>query len=486
MIDRRCVYPTGKVLGGSGVLGDMVYARGSRVEYDKWAQQGNRGWSYDDILPYFKKSEQIQIAKYDPGYHGHSGEVFINYTQPDAINYKYFLEANKALGLDEIDYNGENQIGVSRFQWTIDVNKRQTGGSAFILPILNKRANLNVSLKSFVSKVLINEENEAVGVEFVKDGKKYKALTNKEVLLSAGAVNSPQILMLSGIGPEDELKKHNIDVKNNLPVGKYLTDHPVFIGLYVRTSNHVVAEPLSTLLEKYMNGFSPLTSVFAAGPVVFMNTKDKHSRQPNLEIIFINPPLSVPADPVMFYNANQKHVNMFATFNSLTDHLVYLVNIQPKSRGSVTLQSKSPVDFPLIDTQFYTDSNDEDIDVIYEGIQYVINMTKTPALQEINAEIIGTAPECDHLKKVSNREYWYCAIKYLTSTLYHPTGTVRMGNSPRNSVVDFALKVHNMKGLRVIDAGSIPEIMAGHPLAAVFMMAEKVSDEIKSSYSHIH
>lgn len=484
MVDHRCVYPTGKVLGGSGVLGDMVYARGSRVEYDNWAKKGNIGWSYDEILPYFKKSEQIQVEKYDPGYHGHNGEVLINYTYPEAVNYDNFIEANKALGMEEVDYNGENQIGISKFQWTIDFNKRLTGGSAFVLPIMNKRSNLNVSLKSFVSKILIDEQNRAYGVEFVKDGRRYNAIATKEVLLSAGAINSPQILMLSGVGPEAELKDHDIAVKNDLPVGKYLTDHPAFIALYVRTNSAAVAETFPELVEKYMNGITPLTSVFAAGPVIFMNTKDKNFKQPNLEIIFINPPLSVPPDPVMFYNSDEKHVDMFSGFNPLTDHLVYLVNIQPKSRGSVTIKSSSPMDFPVIDPQFYTDANDEDIEVIYEGIQYVMNMTRTPALQEIGAEIVGTAPECEYLKRhSSDRAYWYCAIKYLTSTLYHPTGTTKMGNCPKNSVVDASLKVHNMEGLRVVDAGSIPEIVAGHPLAAIFMIAEKISDEIKREYT---
>lgn len=485
MIDHKCVYPLGKVLGGSGVLGDMVYARGSKIDFDNWEKKGNLGWSYEKILPYFKKSEQIQIAKYDPGYHGHNGPLFINYTDPPPVNFENFYEGAKACGLEEIDYNGENQIGISKFQWTIDFNKRLTGGSAFVLPILGKRTNLVLSLKSFVTKILLDDNNRAEGVQFTKEGKKYKATATKEILLSAGAINSPQILMLSGIGPKDELKKHDIELKNDLPVGKYLTDHPAYISMYVRTDNPAVVEPFPELMEKYVNGETPLSSVFAAEPVIFMNTKDPSLKQPNLEIIFINPPFSVPPDPVMFYNLNSDYVEMFSQFNPLTDHLVYIVNIQPKSKGSVTLKSKSPVDFPVVDPRYYTDSNDEDIEVIYEGIKYIINMTNTEPLQRIGARVVGYAPGCEHLKEESDREYWYCAIKHLTSTLYHPIGTTRMGISPKNSVVDSKLKVHNMEGLRVVDSGVIPEIIAGHPLAAILMIAEKISDDIKTEYNEI-
>lgn len=482
MANKQCVYPTGKVLGGSCVLGDLVYARGNRDIFDKWAAQGNTGWSYEDVLPYFMKTEQMQIPNHDKGYHGYSGELKVNNTRPLPVNYEAFLNANVARGIEELDINGKKQTGVTDVPWTIDFNKRLTGGNAFILPIMNTTSNLKVSLNSFVTKILLNG-TKAIGVQFIKAGVVYNATVTKEVILSAGAINSPQILMLSGIGPKEDLTNLGINVVNDLPVGKYLKDHPVFVPLYIRTNNPAISQTLNDQVKAYLEGQTPLTSVFSAGPVSFINTKNLSSEVPNTEIIFINPPQSVPANTSMFYNLDTKHQEMFSSFNTSTDHLIYVANLVPKSVGNIKLKSKSYVDYPVIDPAYYTDKDNEDIEIVYEGIQYVLNLIKTEALQAINATVVGVAPECDSLKESSEREYWMCAIKYLTSTLYHPACTTRMGTSTVNSVVDPTLKVHNMQQLRVVDAGSMPELVSGHPFAAVFMMAEKAADLIKKQYN---
>lgn len=481
MVNKQCVYPTGKVLGGTCVIGDMVYIRGNKNDYDKWAEEGNTGWSYEEVLPYFKKTEQMQIPKQDRGYHGYSGELKINNTRPLPLNYDAFFGANLALGLEERDVNGKQEKGVTDVPWMIDFNKRLTGGRAFILPILKDRKNLKVSLHSFVTRVLF-EGKKATGVEFIKEGKRYRATATKEVILSAGAINSPQILMLSGIGPKDELERLGINVRNDLPVGKYLKDHPVFIPLYVRTNNSAKNQTLYEQVEAYLQGKTPLTSVFSGGPLAFINTKKRDSKVPNSELLFINPPQSVPANTSVFYNLDTKHQEMFSAFNTFTDHLIYITNLVPKSFGSITLKSKSHVDFPIIDLAFYTDKDNEDIEIIYEGIQYVLNLVKTKPLRAVNATVVGVVPDCEGLKRSSERQYWMCAIKYLTASLFHPACTTRMGISTKNSVVDPTLKVHNMEQLRVVDAGSLPELVSGHTAAAVYMMAEKASDLIKEEH----
>lgn len=303
------------------------------------------------------------------------------------------------------------------------------------------------------------------------------------MILSAGAINSPQILMLSGVGPKEELENLNITVKNNLPVGKYLTDHPAFVALYIRTNQSATSRTTAENLERYLEGLSPFTTVFQAEHIAFINTKNPSNPAPNIEILTINPPLSVPGDPKMFYHLNSTYVDLFSEFNATTDFVVYVINLVPKSKGTVTLNSSDPVDFPIIDPQYYTDVDDEDIETVYEGIQYVLSLLETEPLQAVNASLIFYDSACDSLGSVSSRDYWYCAIRHFTSTLYHPTGTTRMGPSSKNSVVTANLTVHNMTNLRVVDAGVIPKIVSGHPLAAIWAIAEKISDAIKVAYN---
>lgn len=176
---------------------------------------------------------------------------------------------------------------------------------------------------------------------------------------------------------------------------------------------------------------------------------------------------------------------MFSSFNTLTDFLVYTIVLKPKSRGDVKLNSSNPADFPLINPGYYTDSNNEDIKEMYEAIQFVLNLTKSEPLQAINATVVSQAPDCEHLKKESEEAFWYCAIKSLTSTLYHPCSSTRMGLDPTNSVIDGNLKVHGISNLRVVDYGSFPIMVRGHPLAAIYALAEKAADLIKEEHSRV-
>lgn len=479
MAGKSCVYPIGKVLGGSCVLGDMVYTRGGRAIFDEWEALGNKGWSYKDVLPYFIKTENMKVKEHDKGYHGYAGELIVDNTYPDPINHEAFIAANEELGTQELDTNGKQQTSISRMPWTIDFNKKLTGGNLFVAPIMDTAKNLKVSLNSFATKILF-EGKKAVGVEFIKEGTKYTAKATREVIMSAGAINTPQILMLSGVGPKDELTKLGIEVINDLPVGKNFKDHPVFLPIYIRTNTSAPTETLYDQVKDYLEGKAPLTTVFSASPVAFINTKNSSSPDANVEVIFVNPPQSVPPNTSMFYNLDAKHQEMFAEFNASTDHLVYVINLLPKSVGSVTLKSNSYVDYPIIDPAFYTDENNEDIETVYEGIEYVQNLLKTKPLQALNATIVGVAPECASLK---DKEYWLCAIKYLTSTVYRPACTTRMGTSTEDSVVDSSLKIHNMEGIRIADAGVMPKLVTAHPFAAVFMIAEKLADMIKEEYN---
>uniref|UniRef100_A0A6P7FMC2 Glucose dehydrogenase [FAD, quinone]-like n=1 Tax=Diabrotica virgifera virgifera TaxID=50390 RepID=A0A6P7FMC2_DIAVI len=479
MVNKQCVYPTGKGLGGTSIIGDSVYARGNRADLDEWESLGLDGWGYEDLLPYYKKTEKIEIEDYEKDYHGTDGLLRVNYTYPNPLDYDAYLEASQLSGLKSLDYNGKNQIGISKFQWTVAFNTKVTAGNAFLTPILDTQTNLEVVLNAFVTNINFSDL-KATGVQFVKDGKKYRATASKEVILSAGPINSPQLLMLSGVGPKNELEELGIKVVKDLPVGVELVDHPVYVGLYIRTN--LTADPgtVKSNLEGWTKGLGYYTTVFSADNIAFINTKNPGVEPPNAEILTINNPTSVP--PATFYNLNDNYTTLFSTFNTLTDFLVYCINLQPKSRGWLKLKSNNPADFPLINPAYLSDANDEDIQVLYESIQFVLNLTKSEPLQAINATVVAQAPDCEYLREESEKEYWYCAIRSLTSTLYHPSTTTKMGTSESNSVVDVNMKVHGISNLRVVDAGSMPKLVRGHPLAVIWAMAEKIADAIKEKY----
>lgn len=484
MENKQCQYPRGKGLGGSHITNEMVYARGNRQNYYNWLNLGLKGWSYDDILYYFKKTEHDDTndPKHNYMYHGFDGLLHINYTEPLSKNYDEFIEACKQIGLEETDINGASQIGVQRVPLTIKNNKRQMGGNAFIHPVLGQK-NLKLVLNAFVTELLIRGRF-VNGVKFVKDRKTHIAMASKEVLLCAGAINSPQILMLSGIGPKDELEKHNIPVRNHLPVGKYLKDHPAFLGFYVRTNQAYPNLTLADNLQRYMNSETPFTSPLYTQNIAFANTRVPGENPPDIELITSNPPLSVPSQ--QFFNLDDIAYEAFRKYNKLTDFLIYIVSMNPVSNGYVKLQSGSPIDQPLINPGYLTDANGVDIDTLFNGIQLALNLTRTDAMRSINATVVSNFPRCEHLKSdvenSDNKEYWYCAIEQSTTTLFHPCCTTRMDVSPRNSVVDSEFRVHNMRKLRVCDAGAMPEITAGHLLAPVTMMAEKLADMLIKQY----
>ncbi|KAG5877050.1 hypothetical protein JTB14_029378 [Gonioctena quinquepunctata] len=479
MREKKCTYPRGKALGGSGVNNVIIYARGSPSDFDTWARLGNEGWSYEEVLPYFKKSEKVDLINYDHPYHGTQGPLHVNFTAPPSVLSEPFLRACKEKGLEQVDYNGKKQLGVSKVQFNINFNKRDNGAHAFIDSILHSRPNLNVTLNASVSRIL-SDGKVARGVEFIKDGKIYIAKSRREVILSAGSINSPQLLMLSGIGPRDELTKFGIEIKNELPVGKKLEDHPLFFNLVFRSNRTAPFKTLRENLKAYIRGETPLTNALGCDYIGFFNTKTPGKGVPNLEFILTSPPLGTLSSPENFFNVNDDFARVFRSYNTLTDFVLYMILLKPKSTGSISLQSNSPLDFPIIDNNFLSDAKNDDIERMYQGVKFLLSFTETEAFRSINATFIGNQLGCEkYLKERSDRNYWYCALRNLTTTIHHPVGTTRMGSSSKESVVNNHCLVHNMDNLRVVDAGVMPEIVAGHMNAVTFMIAEKISDDIK-------
>nr|XP_015834777.1 PREDICTED: glucose dehydrogenase [FAD, quinone] [Tribolium castaneum] len=472
MKDQKCMIPQGKSIGGSSATNAVIYARGNPLDYNRWEALGNPGWSYKDVLPYFTKSENSQIDG-DPDYHGIGGFWNVEYSFPASDLYENFITACDELNMTRLDYNGKKQIGFDKSQINTKHGKRQSLGTAF-LDNARKRKNIDVVTNALVTKIIINPQSkEAKGVEFVTKNKKYSATA------TAGAVNSPQILMLSGVGPKKHLEELGIEVIEDLPVGENLLDHPLFPGLVIQTNYTLPDTTIKMLLEQYLKGQGPLTSSMLK-TIAFIHTGDGPEDLPTVEYLFIPP--SGPTQPILkrIYNYDVNlALNFLSRINSRSDITVYLTLLHQKSKGRITLQSKNPIDFPLVDLNMFAEA--EDIDNLIEGIEFVMNLTKTEAFKKINAKLLDV-PICSDFTKHS-RQYWECMIRQMAQTIYHTCGTTAMGPNKTTSVVDRDLKVHGIGKLRVVSAAVFPTTISGHANAPAVMVAEKIADAIKKEYA---
>ncbi len=461
MNDREMFWPRGKTLGGSSAINAMIYTRGHPFDYDRWADLGNAGWSYSDVLPFFRKIENRTGNDVDSGVPETDGPLHVTDPHSPHSLSQTFVEAAVEAGYQHnADFNGQRQEGFGIFHRTQKQGRRHSVADAYLAPVLNQ-STLTVETGALATQILF-ERDRAVGVRYEQDGKHRRANAAEEVILCGGTINSPQLLMLSGIGPAEHLHEYDIDVKQNLPgVGRNLQDHLTALVAYDVTKGRTLDDidgvlqfPLN-LARFFLFNQGPLTSNIAEAGGFIRVQADRPA--PDLEI------LSAAAHPRMHRFDNPERTRGFS-FGP--------VQLRPKSRGRITLRSADPHADPAIDPQYLTEPADREM--LLEGIRRSRELARTPPLDEYLGEEIR--PGTDVQDDEALLEY----IREQGHSVYHPVGTCKMGTDEQ-AVVDDRLHVHGVEGLRVVDASIMPTIIGGHTNAPTIMIGEKAADMLTNT-----
>ncbi|PSN49229.1 Glucose dehydrogenase [FAD, quinone] [Blattella germanica] len=499
LINQQCHWPRGKVLGGTSTISAELYVRGMPQDYDNWVKIGNKGWDYDNVLEYFKKSEDNKaqrLLKDIDGitYHSAGGLQTVEDYQCGDVAEK-LSNAVKELGYEVLDdLNGPKRLGFGCVQGTIRKGRRCSTAKAFLTPAKD-RTNLHVSKHSLVTKIHINPVKKiAKRVEFrTRNGDVKIVKIRKEVIVSAGAINSPQILMLSGIGPKEHLKKVGVKpIIKDLKVGENLQDH--FISYASAYAIHLSANTsqssgvaTDSSYEFLTRGTGPLGSSNGGAFLGFIRTNSSEDERPDIQIS------SFP-----FFRTDSQRLQDFTTFrgykndtiNSLQNILkesdLFILSpslLRPKSTGRVLLNSLNASIPPLIHSGYLSDKEGSDIKTMIEGIRFTIKVMETEVMKSYGAQRIKFyLSECEKYEFDSD-DYWKCTLKYGGSSDFHTVGTCKMGNSSDPSaVVNNELKVYGVDRIRVVDSSIMPRIVSGNPNAPIIMIAEKASDMIKKQW----
>ncbi|KAL6259289.1 hypothetical protein P5V15_009208 [Pogonomyrmex californicus] len=496
--NKTCKWSKGKALGGSSTLNAMLYIYGSDEDYNEWSRMGNEGWSYDQVLPYFKKSQSCGHERNDmwqSKYCGHGGPLrirYYNYSQPDV--YEMIFNAARDLGVPILDtINSDKFVGYGIAQGTLDKGRRMSVSKAYLSPIRN-RSNLYV-MKSTRADAILLDNTRAIGVRVtLKNKKSINIKVSKEVILSAGSIASPQLLMLSGIGPEKHLREMGISSVVDLPVGKNLQDHVTWYGLHLIYKNESATPKPSSkyildIAYKYLlYNQGPLASSSGYDLMGFVNVHDLEAKYPDIQFIHLHIPQWHEYEIINILNSlhiDTEIAREMAQILTEADILQPLsVLLKPKSVGEILLRSKNPADPVRIYANYF--SEQKDVDTMLKSLDFLKKMLNTETFKRHKVRLRHLdIPDCRYTKPDSD-EYWRCNLRHMSSTLFHPVGTAKMGpqNDP-TAVVDSRLKVHGIQKLRVIDASIMPTITGGNTNAPTIMIAEKGADFIKEDWTVI-
>jgi choline dehydrogenase len=458
LLGRRMHWPRGKVLGGTSSINYMIYIRGHRDNYDEWRRLGNPGWGYDDVLPYFKRSENN--CRGADAFHGAGGPLDVSQVKVSPVSARLVEATREALGVAaSTDFNGATQEGAGQYQATIRRGVRCSTALAFLRPALG-RPNLVVETACHVGRIELGG-GRAVGVSYRQKGVQYSARAAREVIVAAGTIGSPQLLLLSGIGPADELRAQGVDVAVDLPgVGKNLQDH-IFAGVSYQEkeglADHVNPLNLLRWWGRYALDRSGPLSSNGAETGAFVRTRQDAPR-PDLQFHFM------PVGSAQINLDEQAFAPRGRAF-SLLPTLLY-----PKSRGELRLRSTDPEQPPAIDPRYFND--EADLQLLVQGVRLAQRIAGARLMDSCRGRAL--TPLCELTDEARLRT----EIRRRCNTLFHPVGTCKMGSDPL-AVVDAALRVHGVAGLRVVDASIMPTIVGGNTNAPTIMIAEKAADLLR-------
>jgi len=454
--NRKDFWPRGKGLGGSSSINGMVYIRGHARDYDHWRQLGMDGWSFADVLPYFKRSETNETGGDD--FHGGDGPLHVSNALKSSPIFQVLIDAGKQAGYKVTpDFNGAQQEGFGFFQLTIKNGRRWNTSTAYLQPVLT-RQNLKVEVEALITRVII-EEGRAVGIEYRQNGQLHQVRARREVILSCGAIGTPQVLMLSGIGDAEYLRRFDIKVHADLPgVGQNLQDHLDVNIQYACTQPVTLYAQVSNPLK--MAGIGAQYVFLGSGPGrsqgleagAFIKSRPELDA-PDLQLHLINAPFS---------DHGRKQLKMHA-FG------LHMCALRPESRGHIGLKSSDPADRPLIQPNSLAAEND--LRTLREAVKIARKIVAQPAFDAYRGEELNPGVTATTDADIDS------FIRRTAITIYHPVGTAKMGND-RLAVVDSQLRVRGIKSLRVVDASIMPTLVGGNTNAPAIMIGEKAADLI--------
>jgi choline dehydrogenase len=459
--NRRIPVPRGRLLGGSSSINGLVLVRGQPLDYDTWAQRGNRGWSFDDVLPIFKRMEHYEHGVDDLRSQG--GPLRVSEATDEGPLYDAIRSATKELGIPHNpDYNGANQEGIVRTQTTISNGVRMSTAHCYLDPVKH-RSNLRIETGAHTQKVLM-DGTKCTGVEYMQNGRLIEASAAREVIVCTGGVASPQLLELSGIGRPELLRSHGIQVKHELMgVGENLRDH-----INARIQFHMKRSELS--YNKKMQGIGPAWQVLrylfqkrgfmslpSAPMLAFLKTRED-METPDVQMHIV---------PYAVKNPKKRQLHKFPAMT------ISCYQLRPESLGSIHIQSPDPLEQPAINFNFLSDPIDRDAMTL--GFRRIREIMDTDAMRQVRGDEYSPGTQVETDEKIMDY------IRNNAETAYHPIGTCRMGPGP-SGVVDERLRVRGLTSLRVADGSIMPTMVSGNTNAACIMIGEKASEMIKEDH----